>query len=742
MKLMRRLTLSFSVLFIAVAVAAAFVPQSTHAAVGTGNGSAGSGCSGGTGPNKNGCPYTTNGTGWFKIAVGASNAPTGNSYWSTASPTCRNEGSTHVIAFVIFTGEKTLSKGWIYKFQPKYDNGPYVGNISKATAAALFNTVPASQRSGYTYGGVNGNVGWFCYDESKDWKIRAESYIQPGATANRDLEKQGTITVTPGTRLNWYHDMRNQGPDGMDKKVSYRVDKSGFSNNWNTITSPSGSASGGYNALFVTIYATNNASYMKYDVTQDDVGHTLCQSISWEPKSSSDNKRGSSTAACASVPYNYTLTPSISNITDNSSVEAASGVKLVQARVVNSGATKSHSSIQWQITQIRYKAGVTIAKRSGGVSSSNPCAYFTGNTKCTSLKSGTKTGGYVRNASVPYDTNGDITDEQVGTQLCFAMSVKRNSSSSADWRHSELRCLIVGKKPKVDILGGDLYVGRKPVGMTVSTSARIITSHSKNATGTYGSWAEYGIVAAGPVTSMASGSGYVGGMASDLNLLTFVTKGCGTTVSGCYTYKGFLPDIASRFPTTSSSKDYKGEFKGGSLAGMTGVYSGKGTLSIAGGTIQPGQWVVINAPTANVTIDNSIQYANGPFTSASQIPQLVIIAKSITISDVAERVDAWLIAPGTVASSGAVSGGVIRTCSTAPSAINAGTCSKKLVVNGPIMANKLSMLRTNGAGVGTDSGTPAEVFNFRPDAYLWALSKSESGRHVVVTATKELPPRY
>jgi hypothetical protein len=58
------------------------------------------------------------------------------------------------------------------------------------------------------------------------------------------------------------------------------------------------------------------------------------------------------------------------------------------------------------------------------------------------------------------------------------------------------------------------------------------------------------------------------------------------------------------------------------------------------------------------------------------------------------------------------------------------------------MATKLYLQRTAGSGVGVSSGDPAEVFNLRPDAYLWAMvHASASGKIQTVYAT-ELPPRF
>jgi hypothetical protein len=63
-------------------------------------------------------------------------------------------------------------------------------------------------------------------------------------------------------------------------------------------------------------------------------------------------------------------------------------------------------------------------------------------------------------------------------------------------------------------------------------------------------------------------------------------------------------------------------------------------------------------------------------------------------------------------------------------------------VNGPVLSDKLILYRTAGSGTGAASGDPAEVFNTRPDTYLWAqLVAAGSGRAETVDTT-ELPPRF
>ena len=74
--------------------------------------------------------------------------------------------------------------------------------------------------------------------------------------------------------------------------------------------------------------------------------------------------------------------------------------------------------------------------------------------------------------------------------------------------------------------------------------------------------------------------------------------------------------------------------------------------------------------------------------------------------------------------------------------LDAGRCDDRLTVNGPIAARQLLLYRTAGAGTGSASGQPAEVFNLRPDAYLWATYYSSTAGRIQTVSTQELPPRF
>jgi hypothetical protein len=435
---------------------------------------------------------------------------------------------------------------------------------------------------------------------------------------------------------------------------------------------------------------------------------------------------------------NFDLTPTTSV---NPTIGESGGAATVTSTVTNGGTTAS-SNVNWQVTTFTLNPSDTIPAAGTSNSSVSPQAYYGhGATKASS-----GTGVFQKNVTSPNpipDLNTTIGDYPVGTKLCYALSVQPYNGTTTDWRHGLPSCITIAKRPKVQVLGGDLIVGQTAASNIVANpTVKVVNGVSE----TFGSWGEYGVVASGTVTGFASGAGYAGGQTSsafcDVSLLTFTNAGTGPSCSasapkGGYSNVTVLPDISSRLIARTSLGNNP-TVNVGSTA--TGAYSATGNVTVNGGTIGAGKWVVINAPTATVTIKGNIIYdPAATLHTVADIPQVVIIANNINIDAGVGQVDAWLIATGAT--------GNLNTCSqvtdpTIPGQLNAGTCNQVLTVNGPVIARHLFLYRTAGAGTGAASGDPAEVFNLRPDAYLWATSYlTNSGRLQTVT-TKELPPRF
>lgn len=557
--------------------------------------------------------------------------------------------------------------------------------------------------------------------------------VTPSVSADR-------ATVAIGQTITWTHTLRNNGPSPTPSNIGYRYQNSnglGVGTGGDTIL-PANTGAGGAQSFTST-----------YIVQPGDVGKDLCRATSASPRAWNDGSRITSADACVNVPYNYTLTPTVT-LNKSGVIEAPTSVDITP-RVTNSGPTNSRPT-QWQLIRIDIIPGRTIPKPTGGQSPAAqlPCPFFAAaGAVCSTLQNGTSvfapngtiTGSALNNATE------SIADLPVGSKICFAMSVQPISGTSTNWSHSAPNCLTVAKKPKVQVLGGDLIVGRATAYNAAKVSGVNTSTSFSSATGRYsGSWSEYAIIPSGTVSGMASGAMYVDGAATgDLCSLSVLTisnnsgSSCQVASIGRYVSSSTVPNVASRFTVTSNIAGAAVDLK--NLTGSQTYSISNATLNIS--STQPiakGKWIVINDPGATVTITSNIDYTNAALTGIGDIPQVVIIARNIIIADSVTNVDAWLIAVGTGTD------GYINTCSSIAvgnqSTLDSTKCNQLLTINGPIQANKLYMYRTAGSGVGVAIGDPAERFNLRGDAYLWASAYSSGGDRLSTVSTKELPPRF
>jgi hypothetical protein len=391
-----------------------------------------------------------------------------------------------------------------------------------------------------------------------------------------------------------------------------------------------------------------------------------------------------------------------------------------------------------------------------GSHNTNQDVHYTGNNSqgLTGLNGGSGTLGHPAGAGASSSTNSDVYSvgsADFGKNLCRYTSATPSTNTGGTTNSGEA-CVKIVKKPKVQVYGGDVSAGRAINGSGSATSV-ILTSQTVSGGTTFGSFGEYALTATGSIYGAASGAAfYQNGLAGasgpcDYNKLTITNSGngssCTTSSIGNYSNLGSIPDIGAQFAVQAATTP---TFKSGDLsdAQYNRVEQASGNITITGGTIQGGQWLVINAPSANVTITGNITYATKKtdgtaFKGVSDLPQLVIIANSISIDQGVSEVDAWLVASGST--------GAIHTCTQgAGQKLSATMCNNALNVYGPVMAKHLYLERTAGAAGATAGdkafNNPAETFHLRSDAYLWGAARSLEGLHVSVSATSELPPRF
>jgi len=444
-------------------------------------------------------------------------------------------------------------------------------------------------------------------------------------------------------------------------------------------------------------------------------------------------------------PRNYTLSPQVDSVTPTN-VEANSKVSVTTS--VNNPGQRESDSTRWEITRINVQPGASIPHGGSGVvaSSTAPCQsgggaasgnhYSGAGADCSNVASGSgrfNRGSPAQNLK-PSVSGIDVGDLPAGAKVCFALSVQPRGSTDGRWAHSQPVCTTVGKKPKVQVWGDDLAVRGR---IETSTTVKEIAGSQR----TFGSWGEYGVFSVGPNSRFASGAGLINQMnnnQSEWSRLTFANiNATGNPTFGNYTtLGGFRPQPAITAYFNSLSNKTPVGSGSVSLDGLTFATGDQvqvrtaGNLTITGGNIPAGRSVVILA-TGTVTITGNITYTDASLSSLRDIPQVVIMAANINIHDNVGRVDAWLVTNGT-----------INTCSNFTGNLTAEKCNQTLEVNGPVVTNRLLLNRTAGSETGDTSGDPAERFNLRPDAHLWAQLQSAGSNKAQTVYTVELPPRF
>lgn len=568
--------------------------------------------------------------------------------------------------------------------------------------------------------------------------------ITPSATITSPPENQ-----VPGQTLTWQHRATNTGSVAANETITYKAQNRGTmgSNDVQSWTAGSIPATG-------TNYVQQNSTAL---ITQDHVGTSMCRRTSASPAATGNTATVYSADACRLIPYKYELTPTI--ISTPQAVEPGQNVTGITGSISSSGPTKSYQS-DVTYTRIIHKKGQTAPTREVvGVGGLSGCEYYGMNTtqerrdRCTTIKPEAGADNIVfmlGSRAAPAVSDVVPIDFDVGDRICYGITVSgyndATGAAKSGGRHSALVCVVVGKKPKVHVLGGDLYVGRGS-----STSSQVMTSVTRGPVAQptdtptiFGSWSEYGIAATGLVTRMGSAAAYAGGVKDanmcNLSLLTLSNRTavnvCSATSTGHYPLPSAVRTVANKYADQSTTPLPSNSLAPASLnSGLYGV-ANTNVVTLNGGDLTAGKSVIIYVPNNDVTIAGNLTYTSSRISDVNSIPQLVIIAKNITINENVSQVDAWLVAKAT-------SQGNIYTCNQPATSLTADVCNNPLTVNGPVISNKLHMLRTAGAGSGVAAGSvPAEVFNLRPDAYFWGVSQGSNVTRVPTGDLIELPPRF
>ena len=566
--------------------------------------------------------------------------------------------------------------------------------------------------------------------EVPEWYINGQSYVKLNtkSTSNRS-QGVNAVTAKPGDTVYWDHDLRNTGPDDMERDVTINIDRQDRSIETGEQLSFNSNPAGdrGRGRVGQLFYVNKN---INHTVGQGDVGKKLCQLVSWRDGAWDDSNWYDSEYACVNVPYNYSLTPTI---TDNLLESIPEGENTVEVgatipTVNNGGPTKSKNAkdavVRYVVRNDDTKtlpAGEGITKggsnwacdvaqeigirNSVSVDNTGTCKVLAGSSDEVLFPPSGKV------FTLGDDDISDLDSLAIGDRICYVTMVSAyDQDTSIDtFRYSQSVCVRIAKKPKVQVWGSDVRVG--DTGDT--GTGNIKTSNTRRNGKLYGSWAEYSLLAPGSIVS-ASGAGLSGSEGRTLdasyNALTFAN-----TPPPEFGHFGVMP-------RTTFAPEYNN---------MEGIPSDVTLGDDIPAVVKTAGTVTI---TQNITSDDATQY-----TTIAGLPQHIIIAKNIIIKPEVTRVDAWLISQS--------EDGYISTCGVVSNpnepfaGLSASVCNQQLRITGPVIAEHLFLRRTAGSGR-DDPGAPAEIINIRPDTYLWAYSKSMEISPIKTMYVRELPPRF
>ena len=468
-------------------------------------------------------------------------------------------------------------------------------------------------------------------------------------------------------------------------------------------------------------------------------------------------------------------------------------------------ATRTHPT-KWRFVQFELAPEQNLINENGGFASSSNglCSFYggtcvdSGTESSSSFYNDSPNGASTRNngntTSVGTAINFTVpANAPLGTRFCFATGVypasswgrhdvgQQNNSEAMDydttlpasrkeWRFGTPKCIVVAKQPKVQFFGAGVHVR----GGDISTA---FNSKSINGTTTtYGSWSEYEALARDSIIGLSTGGalgnyGFRGANnASPINWNRQTITNSNMSQLGRYE-RTAIPNITRMLGVACSGTSLNSCAKRRNLSG--------------GGTIGNGDtavWVV----DGDATISGDITYHNGPFDNdISRIPQAIIwVRGNLNIAPNVKQIDAWVVVDGEIDT---CPGHTISTSASNRITSNhldgrsgGGPCGNKLVFNGPVEARSIQLKRTAGSGTdnrggcsdancryssgpsvydknftiassndvvantsGRDtSNDPAEVFNLRGDAFLWALRQAMMSGHVRTTHTREIAPRF
>ena len=317
---------------------------------------------------------------------------------------------------------------------------------------------------------------------------------------------------------------------------------------------------------------------------------------------------------------------------------------------------------------------------------------------------------------------------------------------------SAASCVTIAKKPNFQVLGGGFYTnGTIKTALSEKAVGGGLGAYPSAETRSYGSWDEFGVLAAGKVLGFGSGAamGYEEGYNFNLPrggimnaYYTFIgPTGPNSVVSGISNIShmtiandkngpgnsgisrigsAVLARLKARFRDTiirNSSNTItsltSNETSAKNYLGLSQLYhQGDTSLSAMNSTAnfyqfdRGGNLIARSNTTGEklmntlamfvdgtLTIDRNINIAHETYNAVDDFPQVLIFAKKINITSNVTNIDAWIILDEDYGDN------QIDTCSDNHYP-NALSCNETLTITGPVFARKLILNRTAGSHTG------------------------------------------
>lgn len=342
----------------------------------------------------------------------------------------------------------------------------------------------------------------------------------------------------------------------------------------------------------------------------------------------------------------------------------------------------------------------------------------------------------------------DINVTDNANKLCVAVAAnpskslkepdKEGRSVEDNWIVSNATCRTIAKKPSINIKAGNTYAANGLIGLTALKNV--------NGKTLFGSWAEYLVLSKSldlsknpsPISKFASGAYLAGGIQSKNDPSICQYSPLSMASSQCRTGdppSGYIGGAALNDSNQFLSNIMK-------IYGQSPLPDGTRISAVEIEPSSSNRKTVIFVD-GTVVIDRRITIPKDqPYSTLSEIPQVIILAKDIKITKDVDQIDAWLIAYGDKKGD-IYEGGKIETCPGFQIGGSVDECNAQLTINGPVVAKEFYPYRSAGANPGAASGTPAETITLTPAAYEWGYQESsgDSPSQAHTVYSREIAPR-